>query len=105
MPLIGLRIDCKAAPFLSPNQRTTRVRGRRLVRDARPHGTFRQSLSRGRASRTSRLLRTRVVRWLGDKKGAALQSRLRKTLIQNASSLRSGPAEKPAGNPVWLSPL
>ena len=29
-------VDCKAVPFFSPNQRTTRVRGRR---DARPRGT------------------------------------------------------------------
>ena len=43
-------VDCKAVPFFSPNQRTTR----------------------GRASHTSHV--PRVVRWLGEKKGTALQS-------------------------------
>ena len=71
-------VDCKAVPFFSPDQRTTRVRGRRLVRDARPRGTFLfppfSPVPRGRTSHTSPLPRTSVVRWLVEKKGTALQS-------------------------------
>ena len=57
-------VDCKAVPFFSPNQRTARVRGRcAAAREL-------QSLSRAAAHlTTSRLPRTRVVRWLGGKKG------------------------------------
>ena len=65
----------QTVPFFSPNQRTTRaggdwceMRGRAGLDSSLP---FLQSRA-GRASQTSRL--PRVVRWLGEKKGTALQS-------------------------------
>ena len=74
----------QSSPFLSLNQRTTRVRGRRPVWDARTRGTGekggKRKVPRGRASHTSRLPRGRVDRWLGEKTGTASRSNVKEEL-------------------------
>ena len=73
---VHVAIDCKAVPFLFPNQRMTWVRGRGLELFLFPPFS---PVPRGHASHTSRLLCTRVIRWLGEKKGTALQSNVATT--------------------------
>ena len=92
LPAMAITLDCKAVPFFSTNQRTTLVGGRGLVWDARPRGTGekggKRKVPRGRASRTSRLPRTRVVRWLVEKKGTALQSTITHAIRSHTTTQR-----------------
>ena len=65
-------VHCKAVPFFSPNQGCDwcEMRGRVGLEKREGRG----KVPRGCASHTYRLPRTRVVRWLGERKRTALQS-------------------------------
>ena len=102
--MIYIILDCKAVPFFSPNQRTTWVRGRGLELFLFPPFS---PVPCGRASHTSRLLCTRVIRWLGEKKGTALQSNVATTSCgYNSPVSLNGSLVTHNGNLIhWFHPM